>query len=164
MLSSRNHKSSQAVLAPMIGDQKLISTTESLLKLFDSVLLEESSTPHRRIHCLQPTAPMIAPTTSLASTIIDQLTCDFCGADIFQSFFECLRCVNGLQGLNSSQAKHGDGFVICTGCYIEGRSCKCGNMDPIQCRPFQELLAVRNKVAELVSASKPYPIPVLEDK
>ncbi|KAG6888899.1 hypothetical protein C0992_007223 [Termitomyces sp. T32_za158] len=156
LLSTRHHKQRQAVLAPKIEDKKLRLTTESLLKLFDSVLVEESPIPHRRIHCLQS---VTTPTTA-----VDQLSCDFCGADVFQSFFECLSCVNGPQDSNSSKAKHGDGFVICAGCYIEGRSCKCGNMEPVQCRPFQELLDVRNKVAELLSVYKRHPIPLLEDK
>ncbi|KAG6860621.1 hypothetical protein C0995_009270 [Termitomyces sp. Mi166 len=164
ILSTRNHKQSQAVLAPKAGDKKLITTTEDLLKLFDSVLLEESP-PHRRLHCLQPTTLLAASPGSpvVSPTVIDQLTCDFCGADIFQSFFECLNCVHAAKGSNSPMVKHGDGLVICAGCYIEGRSCKCGNMDPIQCRPFQELLAVRNKVADLLSACKPNAIPLLED-
>ncbi|KNZ78408.1 hypothetical protein J132_00771 [Termitomyces sp. J132] len=152
----------QAVLAPKTGDKKLISTTKDLLNLFDSVLLEESPTPNRRFPCLQPITSLNHSPDSLvmSSTLIDQLTCDFCGADIFQSFFECLSCVNAPNG---SKIEHGDGFVICAGCYIEGRSCKCGNMDPIQCRPFQELLAVRNKVADLLSVNKHDLIPSLKD-
>ncbi|KAI0721127.1 hypothetical protein C8T65DRAFT_786041 [Cerioporus squamosus] len=44
------------------------------------------------------------------------LACDFCGADIFQSFFECQRC----RGEDEEKAHIGDGLLICPACYVEG--------------------------------------------
>ncbi|KNZ80749.1 hypothetical protein J132_04725 [Termitomyces sp. J132] len=156
---TRNHKRDQAVLTQQ-KDKKLISTTEQLLKLFGSVLLEESPPPERHLQCLQSNTPGSLNTSSAVTV---QLTCDFCGADIFQSFFECLKCVLRRETSQSLAVKHGDGLVICPGCYIEGRSCKCGDMYPVQCRPFQELLTVRNQVADLLSRFKTTPIPKYED-
>ncbi|KAI0637005.1 hypothetical protein C8Q77DRAFT_1051081 [Trametes polyzona] len=73
--------------------------------------------------------------------------CDFCGADIFQSFFECERCV----APHSDYEKTGDGLHICPGCYVEGRICECEKMQPIQCRPFADLVSDRNDAAKVVS-------------
>ncbi|KAK1236012.1 hypothetical protein PQX77_000781 [Marasmius sp. AFHP31] len=65
------------------------------------------------------------------------LQCDFCGADIFQSFFYCKDCVQEQTKVIE------DSFILCPGCYIEGRTCKCGTLKPGQLRPFSDLLAAR---------------------
>ncbi|KAI0306344.1 hypothetical protein B0F90DRAFT_1689147 [Multifurca ochricompacta] len=76
-------------------------------------------------------------------------SCDFCGSDIFVSFFCCKDC--SLSTELSSTA--GDGLHICPGCYVEGRSCRCGRlMDPMQCWPLQILYGDYNRaVRALVS-------------
>lgn len=80
---------------------------------------------------------------------VEHCTCDFCGADIFQSFFECGTC-NTEDGNEAA-----GGILICTGCYVEGRTCLCGVMDPVQLRPFQSLLADRNHAARILARYKP---------
>ncbi|KAG6918137.1 hypothetical protein DXG01_016326 [Tephrocybe rancida] len=150
---SRDSKQSKAVLVSKT--ETLLSTAKSLLQLFDSILLEESPPRNRKLHCLQLCSPPpLSPGIDDAPpTLVDNLTCDFCGADIFQSFFECLDCVSSEEAC-SSKPKHGDGFVICAGCYIEGRSCSCGAMDPIQCQPFQNLIKLRDAVEKLLAFNK----------
>ncbi|KAG6887505.1 hypothetical protein C0995_014763 [Termitomyces sp. Mi166 len=162
---TRNYEKSQGVLVLHIEDKKLVTSTETLLKLFGSVLLEESPPRNLHLHCLQSATlpPNSSNSSNAPSAVIARLTCDFCGADIFQSFFECLKCVPSRKGPDSSTVKHGDGLVICPGCYIEGRSCNCGDMDPIQCRPFQELVSAHNQVVELLSKFKSNPMPKYED-
>ncbi|KAI0647021.1 hypothetical protein C8Q79DRAFT_907570 [Trametes meyenii] len=76
------------------------------------------------------------------------LACDFCGADIFQSFFECKAC---RQPEDGSAAEVGDGLLVCAACYVEGRMCDCGVMRPAQCRPFDMLLVDRNEAAAAAS-------------
>lgn len=71
-------------------------------------------------------------------------TCDFCGADIFQSFFECENCFE--TGSNSSSPT--PAYSICAGCYVEGRSCQCRVMQPRQCRGFAVLFSLYNDAAE----------------
>ncbi|KAH9483676.1 C-module-binding factor A [Psilocybe cubensis] len=70
--------------------------------------------------------------------------CDFCRCDIFQSFFECRNCVDG--GISSGERMH-----ICAGCYVEGRSCDCSNMQPIQYGNFQDLVDAREMAVSKVS-------------
>ncbi|KAI0082655.1 hypothetical protein K474DRAFT_1681082 [Panus rudis PR-1116 ss-1] len=74
------------------------------------------------------------------------LMCDFCGADIFQSFFECRDCAK--LDDHETEEDWGSGVLICPGCYVEGRTCECGSMQAVQCRPFSQLLSARNAAAE----------------
>ncbi|TFY64870.1 hypothetical protein EVJ58_g2337 [Rhodofomes roseus] len=73
--------------------------------------------------------------------------CDFCGADIFQSYFKCDQCcmppAAGMQ-------HEGDSLVICPSCYVEGRSCRCTNMTPTQRCKTQSLLDDRNKAVHVL--------------
>lgn len=80
------------------------------------------------------------------------LACDFCGADIFQSFFECQTCV---PSNSSASMQLGDGILICPSCYVEGRTCLCETMVPVQCRPFEQLLQDRNKAATMLNREQP---------
>lgn len=69
-------------------------------------------------------------------------SCDFCGSDIFVSFFCCKDC--SLSPENPSSISNG--LHICPGCYAEGRSCGCGRlMEPVQCFPLQILFADYNR-------------------
>lgn len=92
---------------------------------------------------------------------ISRVTCDFCDTDVFQSFFECRKCVvppvDEAMETGTAHEVHGDGLVICPSCYVEGRTCRCEIMQPTQCRPFNELLCDRNmamKVLEQVEKSR----------
>ncbi|KAH9854204.1 hypothetical protein C2E23DRAFT_726895 [Lenzites betulinus] len=80
--------------------------------------------------------------------------CDFCGADIFQSFFECNSCPRE-DGSVTVQRRPGDGILICPTCYVEGRNCDCADMVPMQCRPFDMLLSDRNEAARVVTSALP---------
>lgn len=51
--------------------------------------------------------------------------------------------------------KIGDGIVVCPLCYVEGRGCNCGAMNPIQCRPFGDLLRVRDEALHAIRAVCP---------
>ncbi|KAG1827118.1 uncharacterized protein BJ212DRAFT_31326 [Suillus subaureus] len=115
-----------------------------LLELLDDVLGEEYSPKHQDM-------PHVSQSdTSHQSNIC----CDFCGADIFQSFFECLPCALHSPGIND-EMKIGDGIVVCPLCYVEGRGCNCGAMNPIQCRPFGDLLRVRDEALHAIRAVCP---------
>ncbi|KAH9951236.1 hypothetical protein B0H21DRAFT_685285 [Amylocystis lapponica] len=74
----------------------------------------------------------------------ENFACDFCGADIFQSFLECHECTpNDVTSI-------GDGLLICAACYVDGRTCRCGSMNAVQYRPFEDLLRTRNKAAKVL--------------
>jgi hypothetical protein len=114
-----------------------------LIRLFDEVLAEEYTSEHLQLPyaCSSPPGP--------DSDYAFDLHCDFCGADIFQSFFQCSRCM-------PRQGKHEqnqlDELVLCVGCYAEGRTCKCGSMMPYQCRRFDNLVADRNNAVKVLKA------------
>lgn len=80
----------------------------------------------------------------------DDLHCDFCGADIFQSFFECDSCLPASSSGASAILPIGDGLVLCPSCYVEGRTCRCEDMQPVQCRPFKELLELRDRAIRAI--------------
>ncbi|KAF8201533.1 hypothetical protein BJ912DRAFT_504775 [Pholiota molesta] len=71
-----------------------------------------------------------------------RLVCDFCSGDIFQSFFECRKCCD----------VDDDPCQLCPACYVEGRNCKCGGMQPMQYQDFQRLIDVRTKSVNLINA------------
>lgn len=69
-------------------------------------------------------------------------SCDFCGSDIFVSFFSCTDCTFS----DDKPSNISNGLHICPGCYAEGRSCLCGGlMEPVQCWPLQILYTDYNR-------------------
>ena len=158
----KRYKPSVLRPSPSENDVEILS---KLFELFDFVLLQEFSTDHASLpHVVPPGAHLPHPTDNSESIpfnsirsvfsgsrlIQEDLTmgnnkpasyfmCDFCGADIFQSFFECHECAT-----SDTTKNVGDGLIICPPCYAEGRTCRCGNMVAIQLRPFDELLQARN--------------------
>ncbi|KAJ7774985.1 hypothetical protein B0H16DRAFT_82082 [Mycena metata] len=115
----------------------LLKNLRRILLLFDSILIEEYS----------PEAPHMRKLTE--DEYIDHLACDFCGGDVFQSFFECCSCVDGRKPAN-----HGAGLIICPGCYVEGRTCHCEKMIPVQSRPLGQLFDARQRAVDLYNGLK----------
>ena len=105
-------------------EERLVSNIQELLVVFDHILAEEESNI-----CSNDSSP-------------DEATCDICGADIFQGFFECRTCVE----VDSAEG----GYIVCPGCYVEGRSCKHQIMQPMQRRPIKLLLDTRKEAIEVV--------------
>ncbi|EMD37724.1 hypothetical protein CERSUDRAFT_114359 [Gelatoporia subvermispora B] len=151
-----------------------ITDLEVLLRLFDEVLREEYAENHASFsHIMKSSAGWTVgpgksatsglclilrpPSMQTESELPDQqpynFACDFCGADMFQSFFECRDCVKPSEVTDSLGC--GDGLLICALCYVEGRSCLCEEMEPIQCRPFSDLLRDRNRTADAISRCRP---------
>lgn len=111
--------------------EELINELSETLSLYDAIISDEYS-------------PLSSGTDLTAH---EQTTCDFCGADVFQSFFECRKCTAGQSGSSDLGS-----YVVCAGCYVEGRSCKCLIMEPMQCRPFDDLLSVRRQTVKVLQA------------
>ncbi|KAJ7271917.1 hypothetical protein B0H12DRAFT_1008395 [Mycena haematopus] len=110
-----------------------------VLLLFDSILIEEYSPEQNNMRQLAK------PEGN--DEEIEQLTCDFCGGDIFLSFFECRSCVSGPR-----PAEPGAGFIVCPGCYVDGRTCACEVMAPMQCRLVENLFRSRARAVDLFNA------------
>ncbi|KAF9053810.1 hypothetical protein BDZ89DRAFT_295071 [Hymenopellis radicata] len=97
-------------------------------------------------HILKLEAPPVHFTSlTLLRAPVSDLTCDFCGADIFQSFFECRGCIVPVSGTSEES---GDGLTLCPACYIDGRQCLCPVMRPMQIRDFEGLLHDRRRALE----------------
>ena len=145
---------------------ELAKTLYRFVRLFDSILREEYTSDHKELdHILLPDQSRggqlslnnsASGRVQLKSSTDEEskphehngspscnLACDFCGADIFQSFFECRRCRS-----SDDDLQLGDGLLICPACYVEGRTCLCEDMQPLQCRPFSVLLDDRNRAVE----------------
>lgn len=135
-----------------------------LIELFDDVLAEEYHKAHKQMpHLITSSTPSngaSASSSTLSPTREEssRITCDFCGTDVFQSFFECRKCVDpspdamdtGVTPETASDAS----LVICSSCYVEGRSCRCEVMEPMQYRPFSELLDDRNMAMKVLQHSE----------
>lgn len=135
--SSRPGRSSPTVNSV---PERVADDLHHLLELLDDILGEEYSPKHQDM-----------PHVSQSDTYHQSdICCDFCGADIFQSFFECLPCA----GIND-EMEIGDGIAVCPLCYVEGRGCNCGIMYPTQCRPFGDLLRTRDEALHAIRAVCP---------
>lgn len=115
----------------------------SLVHVFDKILKEED--PGQKESEIPVYQPLLSnpcrPSSSSSSATQDPgLTCDFCGADIFYGFFDCEKCAAGDEQEES--------IVICPGCYVEGRTCKCSEMMPKVLRPFADLCADRERARD----------------
>lgn len=97
-----------------------------LIDLLDDVLEQEYSTQHRR---LRQVSNGFTPGGN-------ERACGFCGADIFLSFFQCDSC--------SPRDGSGGPVCLCPTCVVEGRTCKCKSMEPVQSGSFRDLLGNRN--------------------
>jgi len=120
----------------------LAKTLQDLLLLYQDVIIEEQCPGKSDLPCV----------TEGTSPYRYDILCDYCGGDIFQSFFECFACVDMLS-TSSATSEQGSGICICPSCYAEGRTCFCGEMSPVQCRPFDELLQNYNDAADVLAES-----------
>lgn len=162
---------------PSFNLSKLVKETDKIISLFDLILCEEISNDHARLPTIltaeqscnmQQTPGRLLPHGSAKTLQPNEvkstscnLACDFCGSDIFQSFFECTTCsVTGTGGdkpdnNTTPTVTLGDGVLLCPQCYVEGRTCACGRMGPGQCRPFQALIDTRNEAVSMLRKSAP---------
>ncbi|KAI1795904.1 hypothetical protein LXA43DRAFT_881109 [Ganoderma leucocontextum] len=157
---------------PRPSVEQRADTLRSLVELFDEVLLEEYAPCHNWLpHVLgsDKSGWSVTTETSMRRKLVlvppsdardrtekqragaCNFACDFCGADIFQSFFECRAC----SGSSGQSTQAGDGLLVCPACYVEGRSCECDRMKPVQCRPLRVLIVDRNRAAEVLRQIAP---------
>lgn len=114
---------------------------ETLVELLDIVLASEWS----------PSGDLIK-----ASTTPDQVLCDFCGSDPLQSYFECQKCSKFRADPSAPEGRDLSlPYQMCGACYIEGRTCRCRNMEPVRRGSYAELLTTRNHMVEVVSRAHP---------
>ncbi|KAJ8699908.1 hypothetical protein PTI98_002985 [Pleurotus ostreatus] len=112
----------------------------SVVDLFASILVEEYSGPAPQFDPLTPGTASSEPSSFDPRCYEPKdgcLVCDFCGADIFQTYFESENCC--ADSPDTAQASKSDPFVLCPGCYAEGRLCQCQRMTLLQCYSFDDL-------------------------
>lgn len=136
---------------------RIKSTVYHALSSFcDSLTTSSTTTEANRVfelltlfdHILTAECPPASTPIAMLQTSTDDITCDFCGADIFQSFFECRHCT-----LSGEPSLCGNGLALCPACFSDGRHCLCPMMGPMQVRNFGSLLDERRKA---VSTLKTY--------
>ncbi|KAH8107064.1 hypothetical protein BXZ70DRAFT_885104 [Cristinia sonorae] len=140
-----------------------------LIRLFDVVLHEEYLQKHRDLRGTTrrtlgkktSTSPSDEDVTASSARVVpntqlSNLACDFCGADIFQSFFECTNCQDKKADVSDPmRVTVGNGLTLCPTCYVEGRTCNCGAMKTRQCRQFIQILRERNDAASVLNTVCP---------
>ncbi|PVG01994.1 hypothetical protein CPB86DRAFT_780884 [Serendipita vermifera] len=103
----------------------LLMTLKKLLPLYLQ-MVEESS---------------VSSQVQIASHPLDSEVCGFCGSDIWQSALMCENCTLDDNGRN---------VLICPPCYLDGRSCLCKRMRPVQSSSQEQLLEVANNTLRLL--------------
>ncbi|KAI0273333.1 hypothetical protein BC834DRAFT_816741 [Gloeopeniophorella convolvens] len=118
--------------------KQLADDVQVLLGLLKEVMLDEYHPNAPKLHHVVKTFDNDAYDAEGYPTF----HCDFCGSDIFVSFYCCTECPLSMDNMLGVQ----DGLHICPGCYAEGRTCRCGDpMQPMQCWPFRTLYADYNR-------------------
>ncbi|PPQ63092.1 hypothetical protein CVT24_005947 [Panaeolus cyanescens] len=111
--------------------QFLLHRTSQLLRVYSNILTEEYCSAFK--------------TSTMEASQDNRLVCDFCGCDVFQSFFECQdRCFE----TDADDLKQY--CILCAGCFAEGRTCACGDMKPMQRYDFSALLDLRSRAIQLL--------------
>lgn len=90
------------------------------------------------------------------------LTCTFCRADLFQSFFECTVCCTSTCSEPNGPGSDGEQlepsrYRSCPTCYVEGRSCWCSTPAAMKARQrwdFGELISAYNAAAAAINAQE----------
>ncbi|KAJ3568645.1 hypothetical protein NP233_g5586 [Leucocoprinus birnbaumii] len=122
---------------------------KEVLGLYDYILKQEYSNKGSSLVGMKDEANSIN-TDSGALKLADEMqTCDFCGADIFQSYFEC----RGKSPVRPDEA----GFIICPGCFVEGRTCACRDMRERERQSFNILFNARWNAIQALIDVEPLP-------
>lgn len=141
MLTDYTRKLNTLISKPFNSLQKdiLIKRLAEVLRLYDHILIEEYSPYGDSVDIDKPRSKDEEEGSPLQTSILveDFHMCDFCGADIFQSYFQCSQS----RGPEAST-------IICSGCYAEGRTCACEDMVPKQRQQSSILLSARWEALE----------------
>ena len=75
------------------------------------------------------------------------LACASCGGEIFRMAFDCKStCLrDGRTGTSN-----GNKVIICPLCFVDGRTCSCGEMQPLRVREIGPLIETRDMVHDFI--------------
>lgn len=72
------------------------------------------------------------------------LSCAFCGGEVFLKLFSCKNtCVRN----STVDPTPANIISICPSCYVDGRTCLCGDMTPFRLQPITPMVTLRDEVA-----------------
>ena len=125
--------------------QRIVDKVVEVLPLFDKIIKEEFVNTERAGH-LEKMDNGQKQVEGIEG--FHNLVCDYCGADIFQSYFECTSSSCGDPVPVDGQTR--DPIHICVGCAVEGRSCNCGMAKPKQRCGSDVLFKIEGAAAEAV--------------
>lgn len=114
--------------------QCIAGCLQTLLQLFDEVLLEGYCKDHGSLDLMDHAS--------------NEQVCHFCGSCLFLS---CFHCVGSCTTSEGDSLPENSPICICPTCYVEGRTCGCGNMDPGRLSSFSDMLQDRNHAADVLS-------------
>lgn len=114
--------------------QQITKCLRTLLQLFDEVLLEGYCRDHESL--------------ALVDHLSNEQACHFCGSCLFLS---CFRCIGGCSNSERDSLPGNSSICVCPACYVEGRTCGCGNMDPERLSGLSHMLQDRNHAADALS-------------
>ena len=117
---------------------------KTVVDLLDRILIEE----------YDPLYASLKVTNPVLDVEQDRVECDFCGADVFLSFLQCNHCFISRESSSESDAEGlavAANVVLCSACYVAGRTYACTHLSPTQYWPFADLVATRNRFAAMLS-------------
>ena len=107
---------------------------QKLIRLFDDILLEGYSDNHHSLF--------------LPDHMGHNPTCNYCGASLFLSYFDCAGVCFDLE----VDPTHRDMSIrVCVTCYVEGRFCACRDMTPRRLHNLSDILQERNNAVNILS-------------
>lgn len=73
--------------------------------------------------------------------------CSFCGGELFRAVFCCTdSCVRDGAATSPEDSK----ILICDLCFIDGRACRCGSMEPYRLQPLAGLIELRTSIVDVL--------------
>jgi hypothetical protein len=74
--------------------------------------------------------------------------CSFCRGELFRAIF-C--CTNSCFCDDAAAGSEGSKILICDLCFIDGRACQCGSMEPYQLQSLVGLIELRTSVMNILN-------------
>ncbi|KXN92231.1 hypothetical protein AN958_08684 [Leucoagaricus sp. SymC.cos] len=124
----------------------IIKQLKAVLRLYDTILLEECSRKGSSLGSGRELPDSDSVVKGAALPLAEDFhACDFCGADIFQNYFQCL---------GESDSSPGEyGFIVCPGCYVEGRTCDCTQMREKERQNFNVFFTARWRALQALAGA-----------
>jgi len=119
------------------NDQELLSAKSGVLeqgfKLLDEVINSTDCSQDDLLPVVELTSP--------------PPPCSFCGGELFRTIF---RCTDSCARNDATTGEEDSKILICDLCFIDGRSCRCGSMEPYRLQPLAELINLRTSIVDVL--------------